>query len=223
MMKKALIPAVLATLALGAVAAPSYAAVGQPRGNAYGHNNWQAINARQANLDRRIDQGVRNGALTRQEAINLRAEFSRIAVLEATYRRSGGGLDARERADLDRRFDALSARVRIERNDRDNRGGGAWQNINQRQAQLDRRIDQGVRNGTLSRREAVRLRAEFRQIAVLEAQYRRSGRGLDNRERADLDRRFDRLSMQIRMERRDRDDRRGYGDRDDRRDGGRRY
>ena len=81
-----------------------------------------------------------------------------------------------------------------------------WQSINQRQHQLDRRIDVGVRNGQLSRREAVRLRAEFRQIARLEASYRRGG--LTAWERADLDRRFDRLSAQIRYERRDRDGRR---------------
>ena len=92
----------------------------------------------------------------------------------------------------------------------DYRGGRddyrGWQSINQRQANLDRRIDQGVRNGQLSRREAVRLRSEFNQIARLEARYRRGG--LTQWERADLDRRFDRLSAQIRSERRDRDGRR---------------
>lgn len=36
-----------------------------------------------------------------------------------------------------------------------------WQSINQRQAQLDQRIDVGVRNGSLTRNEGVRLRAEF--------------------------------------------------------------
>ncbi len=83
------------------------------------------------------------------------------------------------------------------------RGYSQWQNINQRQRNLDRRIDMGVRNGTLTRAEAVRLRAEFRQLARLEARYRRTGSGLNGWERADLDRRFDRLSAQIRWERRD--------------------
>lgn len=86
---------------------------------------------------------------------------------------------------------------------------GAWQNINQRQAQLDRRIDQGVRNGSLSRREAINLRSEFRQISNLESRYRRSAPGLTQWERRDLDRRFDVLSAKIRIERRDRDNRRG--------------
>lgn len=79
--------------------------------------------------------------------------------------------------------------------------GGAWLNINQRQAELDRRIDQGVRRGTLTRSEAARLRAEFRQIAQLERRYRANG--LSMRERADLDARFDRLATRIRWEQRD--------------------
>jgi len=93
-----------------------------------------------------------------------------------------------------------------------------WQTINQRQANLDQRIDQGVRNGSLTRSEALRLRGEFRQISRLEVTYRRSN-GLSMRERADLDARFDRLSRQIKIERRDRDDRHDRHDRNDRHDG----
>lgn len=82
---------------------------------------WQSINQRQVNLDRRIDQGVRSGALTRPEAIRLRGEFRTLSRLEAQYRRSGGGLSMSERRDLDRRFDSLSRRVRVEKHDRQNR------------------------------------------------------------------------------------------------------
>jgi len=89
-----------------------------------------------------------------------------------------------------------------------------WQSINQRQAVLDHRIDQGVRNGSLTRSEALRLRGEFRSITRLEASYRRSN-GLSMRERADLDARFDRLSRQIKIERRDRHDRYDHNDRHD--------
>lgn len=91
-----------------------------------GYGQWQSINARQRNLDRRIDMGVRNGTLTRGEAVRLRAEFRRIAYLEARYRRTGYGLSAWERADLDRRFDRLSARIRYERQDRQYRGYRRW-------------------------------------------------------------------------------------------------
>lgn len=82
-------------------------------------------------------------------------------------------------------------------------GQSNWQNINARQAMLDRRIDMGVRNHTITRAEALRLRAQFNQIARLEVSYRRGG--LTAWERNDLDRRFDRLSAQIRVESRDRD------------------
>ena len=86
-----------------------------------GYGNWQSINQRQANLDRRIDVGLRTGSLSRREATRLRGEFNGLARLEANYRR--GGLSGWERADLDRRFDRLSAQIRNERNDRDDRRG----------------------------------------------------------------------------------------------------
>jgi len=190
MKKTLLLAAAAATLALTAPAASAQA-------------GWQPINARQANLEQRIDMGVRNGSLTRNEAVQLRTEYNGIARLEAQYRRNG--LSRAEMADLDRRFDALSQRIRFERNDRQDRADN-WQNINQRQRTLDARIDAGVRDGSLSRREATRLRAEFQQIARLETTYRRNG--LSWQERQDLDRRFDRLSAQVQVERRDWNNRR---------------
>ena len=51
-----------------------------------------------------------------------------------------------------------------------------WQSINQRQANLEQRIDRGVRTGRLSRVEASRLRTEFRALNRLEARYRATGR-----------------------------------------------
>ncbi|MGE0597577.1 MAG: hypothetical protein AB7P07_14535 [Hyphomonadaceae bacterium] len=189
-MKKLLaIAAAATTLAIAAPASAQY---------------WQPINQRQAQLDQRIDVGVRNGSLTRNEAVRLRTEFRDIARLEARYRASNG-LSYSERADLDRRFDALSQRVRYERNDRQDRDN--WVPINQRQRQLDARIDAGLRNGSLSRAEGQALRAEFGAIAHLENSYR--ARGLTVRERAELDRRFDRLSQRIYAEARDRNNRFG--------------
>jgi hypothetical protein len=82
---------------------------------------WQSINQRQANLERRIDQGVRRGDLTRPEAVRLRAEFRDLERLERNYRYSGGGLTRWEREDLDRRFDRLSHRIYAERHDRQDR------------------------------------------------------------------------------------------------------
>lgn len=124
-MRKLIVPALV--LAAASVAAPSFAqsyhrpAPPPPPHHGpqhAGYGAWQSINARQANLDRRIDRGVRNGQLSRREAVRLRGEFNSLLRLEANYRRSG--LTAWERADLDRRFDRLSAQIRYERGDRDN-------------------------------------------------------------------------------------------------------
>ncbi|MEP6784376.1 MAG: hypothetical protein ABI898_01400 [Sphingomonadales bacterium] len=83
----------------------------------------------------------------------------------------------------------------------------AWQSINARQERLYNRIEQGVRSGALTRREAQNLRGQFAQINRLEGQYRRSS-GLSLSERRDLDRRFDALSRSVRTEKHDRQDRR---------------
>ncbi|MGK6318142.1 hypothetical protein [Sphingomonas sp. DT-204] len=80
---------------------------------------WQSINARQARLDARIDQGIRSGALNRAEAARLRTDFRALARLERRYRVNG--LSLAERRDLDRRFDALSARIRVQKHDRNHR------------------------------------------------------------------------------------------------------
>lgn len=82
---------------------------------------WQPINQREANLERRIDQGVRSGQLSRVEAARVRTQLRDLERLEARYRRSGGGLDRRERADLDRQFDRLSQVVYAQKHDGDHR------------------------------------------------------------------------------------------------------
>lgn len=97
-----------AALSVAAIALP-VAASAQP---------WQSINQRQANLSARIDHGVRTGALNRNEAFRLRTQFRALAQLEADYRRSRPGLTLAERRDLDRRFDALSRRIQVQKRDR---------------------------------------------------------------------------------------------------------
>ena len=96
---------------------------------------------------------------------------------------------------------------RHDRHDRYEQNRGGWQSISNRKYQLDRRIDVGLRNGSLSRREGRRLENELNRLVRLERSYVRGG--LTRWERNDLDRRYDRLAVQVRIERRDRDNRRG--------------
>ncbi len=127
--KKALIPAlVLAAAASAALpaAAQSYGQSYGPHGRPHhaqpaGYGYGPSVNVRIDQLDRRIDQCLRTGQLSRREAGRLRAELNSVQRLEAGYRR--GGLSGWERADLDRRLDRLAAQVRYERRDWDNRRG----------------------------------------------------------------------------------------------------
>lgn len=101
--------AFVATLGMVAVAAPSVASAAP----------WQSINQRQARIEARINQGIRSGALNRNEAVRIRAQLRQLQTLEGRYRR--GGLSSWERQDLDRRFDQLSARVYNQKHDRQHR------------------------------------------------------------------------------------------------------
>ena len=121
-------------LALAVVAAATLAggaAVAQPYGydNGYRHDRYASdyggygsLEQRKLQLDRRIDQGLRSGQLTRREAWFLRNEFDSIARIEARYRMTGG-LSPREVADLDNRFDRLSSHIRDARRDDERRYG----------------------------------------------------------------------------------------------------
>jgi hypothetical protein len=115
--KLTLIAASALSLSAGAAAAQGWA----------GHDNarWDdrgSISGRQAALDGRIDAGLRSGRLTRQEAWRLRADFREISRRADAYR--ANGVSNWERADLDRRFDALSQRIRIESRDNERYGYG---------------------------------------------------------------------------------------------------
>jgi opacity protein-like surface antigen len=88
-------------------------------------------------------------------------------------------------------------------------GRHAWEPVDYRLAHIERRIERGVMRGTITRAEARRLHIELDRLARLEARYRFNG--LSYAERADLDRRFDRLAAMVRFENRDRDRDYGYG------------
>lgn len=120
----------IAGLGIAAAAIPATAIAAPVPQPGYGFQGgaWQNINARQNRIEARINQGIRSGALTRGEAMRLRAQFRDIARLEARYRASRPGLTVAERLDLDRRFDALERSIRIQKHDRDHRDhrGRRW-------------------------------------------------------------------------------------------------
>jgi hypothetical protein len=163
---------------------------------------WMPIIERQAVLNDRIDAGLATGEITGAEARAMRDDMASLVALEGRYRY--GGLSARERLDLDRRFALIDDQMRLAV-----RTGGAdsYMAMEDRKLDLDARIEQGLRSGQLTTAEADALRDDFNDIARIEASYRVDG--LSAEERADLNRRFDELNTSIRVARTDAD--RVYG------------
>lgn len=79
--------------------------------------------------------------------------------------------------------------------------------LGERRVQLEARIDAGVRDGSISRIEAARLRSEYNSLVQLETRYAADGR-LTTQERSDLRTRYNALSQRVGDARDDS----GYGD-----------
>jgi len=105
---KRVVLSLIAAASLAGAAVPAFAQGPRP-------SDWQPLARRQDNIERRIDEGMRSGQLTRREARSLHDQFRSLLRLEDRYRRDG--LTVRERADLQRRYDALASRVRFEKHD----------------------------------------------------------------------------------------------------------
>jgi hypothetical protein len=127
---KKIILSALAAAAVGAAVTPALAQPVGPPGpppSAYGPHDHGfgaaggSIADREARISDRIEQGYRSGQFDRHEYHRLRRELQKIEDIEHYYRGTGGRLTDRERADLQQRLDALSARVFGQRHDDDHR------------------------------------------------------------------------------------------------------
>ena len=81
--------------------------------------------------------------------------------------------------------------------------GPAWSSVNAQQDRIERRIDRGLRDGSLTRPEARRLRGEFRDIQRTETRFLRNDGRIDRREQAELSFRLQDLNRQVFAERND--------------------
>lgn len=164
---------------------------------------WMPIIERQAVMNDRIDAGLASGEITQAQAGAMRSDLAELIALEGRYRY--GGLSAREKLDLDRQYAAIHDGVQLARTEG---ATVAWVGIEDRKAELDARIDAGVRSGQLTSAEADALRDDFAAIVSAEANFRVDG--LSPSERADLNRRYGDLSARIHMARTDGDRVYGY-------------
>lgn len=77
----------------------------------------QNLNKREARQQHRIAEGIENGSLTPKETARLERQESRIKELQAKDRKSGGGLNDKERDELNRLLNTESHRIYAQKHD----------------------------------------------------------------------------------------------------------
>jgi hypothetical protein len=180
-------------------------------GYAYGRTarQWVPIAERASWLDQRIDRGVQDGALDRNEVRSLRNQLTDLENQERDYRRRG--MQGWMMTDLDKRFDQLAARIQYERTDGDNarrgdnarggdyaRGGQGDPDLVRRETRIEQQIREGVRDDLIQRDDARDLEGELRDIQSREqSQYRRSGYRLSDYDRRAFMSELNQLDRQV--------------------------
>src|SRR5689334_16369243 len=156
------------------------------------------IDQRQIDQQRRINQGVQSGELTRREAERLQADQARIKQMEDRAR-ADGKITKKEAREIERAQDRQSQAIYREKHDQQKvhptpaRSNPAGAHIDQRQAEQQRRIDQGVKSGQLTPQEAARLQKGQDRVQRMEDQARADGK-ITRREAAEIERAQDRQS-----------------------------
>lgn len=88
--------------------------------------SWYGDRSNGADLQMRIDAGIASGAISRREAMPLRAQLRRFTLTERQYR--SGGFNIRERSALRDRSRLLSRNIMIAQESGDGRDGRFGQN-----------------------------------------------------------------------------------------------
>ena len=158
----------LATAALAGLMGPVMAqGIGTPR-----------IDQAQQAVSTRIQQGMASGHITPSEAQMLIRRERDILMREAQYK-SNGSATAQERQQLRNELGALNADVErmMANNDvvRPPANANSTPGIDHREYQVGRRIDEGVRSGRITAREARRLQSREREISRHESFFKSDG------------------------------------------------
>ena len=148
------------------------------------------LNTGRAQFETRLSADVRSGALNTSSAARLRADYDALVQQESSY--APGGFSTQERADLNQRYNDLTARVDAG----GDYGGVSGPSVAEGQAEFNARVDAGVASRRLTRTAATRLRADYQTLVQTEASYQRDG-SISAREQDDLDAQLDALDARI--------------------------
>lgn len=134
-----------------------------------------AIDRSQQAISARIQQGLASGHITPSEARELYRRDREIEIRESRIK-SDGRATPQERQQLRMDLDGLGAEVERMMANRDVVvQGGNTNGIDDRQFNIGERIDEGVRSGRITEREARSLHRRERDIARHEASFKRDG------------------------------------------------
>jgi hypothetical protein len=137
--------------------------------------NTPRIDQTQQAISARIQQGLASGHITPSEARELYRRDRDIEIRESRFK-SDGTVTAQERQQLRADLDRLNAEVERMIANRDVVGqSGNTKGIDNREFNISQRIDEGVRSGRISQREARSLRSRERDVARLETRFKRDG------------------------------------------------
>lgn len=147
--------------------------LGQP---VFAGTNSPVIDKKQANQKQRIVQGVKSGELTAKELSRLTKQQRRIYREERRFK-ADGTFNRRERAKVHYDLARSSHSIYKQKHDRQVQGQHPRRNlsINKRQNTQARRIGQGVRSGSLTVRETVRLGKQQVRIQKQKRRYKADG------------------------------------------------
>ena len=176
--------------------------------------NTPAIDRAQEAISARIQQGMASGHITPSEARELLRRDRDIDLRESRFK-ANGTTTQQERQQL--RADVDSLGNDVERLMMNNsyvqppaNNAGTTTGIDNRQQNISQRIDEGVRSGRITQREARSLHRSEREIARHEVAYKRDG-VVTPQERRQLREELVRLNDELnRMMRNDRGDRNNY-------------
>ncbi len=139
--------------------------------------NTPAIDRTQQAISARIQQGMASGHITPSEARELLRRDREIDARESRFK-ANGTATPQERQQLRGDVDNLAAEVERMMANRDYvqpPGNTNTNGIDNRQLNIGARIDEGMRSGRITQREARRLQNRERAIARHEAAYKRDG------------------------------------------------
>lgn len=157
------------------------------------------IRGRMDSLQHRIDAGVKSGALTGQEAKRLQNQLNSIRKgFDGAVR---NGLSDREAKHFNQRLDVLGKEVSKEKHDReDTRSAGK---IDHRISELQKRIDDGSRRGSLTPVETKNLQSRLDGIRSNYERAQKDGK-LTDQEIRSIQKKLDALAKSVAREKSDR-------------------